>query len=328
MIQTKLRAVGSAVGVLGSGLLFVLVPASASAAPPANDDFADAEVISGTGPLAVDGTNVEATKEAGEPNHAGNVGGHSVWYEWTAPGDGDVTVATCTSLFDTLLAAYTGNDVSGLTEVASNDDAPFPCGGGRSTITFPVTSGSSYRIAVDGKNAAAGALTVSLSFAPPAPPDGGDGGPTDLGEASCSKSGRYRGTTSQGEKVCFRLAGKGKKILDFQLRFISHCSSPAVLGGASYTVYTKPIRVRMKSRSAKTGTFQVKGSDSILKGTVRGSRAHGSMTVHQTVLGTTSVFCDASFKWSARRGYIDQRLDPVHRSPAVWAGLAHALKLA
>ncbi len=47
-------------------------------APPANDNFVNAASIGGaTGSAA--GSNLAATKEAGEPNHFGNPGGSSVW---------------------------------------------------------------------------------------------------------------------------------------------------------------------------------------------------------------------------------------------------------
>ena len=67
---------------------------------PANDDFANAQAIGGSieeeegAELAsywasVNGFNWNADKEAGEPEHAGNPGGASVWYSWTAPESGD-----------------------------------------------------------------------------------------------------------------------------------------------------------------------------------------------------------------------------------------------
>ena len=52
---------------------------------PANDNFANAQVISGASGT-VTATNVGAGKEAGEPDHADNPGGASIWYAWTAPG--------------------------------------------------------------------------------------------------------------------------------------------------------------------------------------------------------------------------------------------------
>jgi hypothetical protein len=55
--------------------------------PPANDNFANAQVIAGAAGNAT-GRNTVASKEGGEPNHAGNPGGVSVWYQWTAPSNG------------------------------------------------------------------------------------------------------------------------------------------------------------------------------------------------------------------------------------------------
>ena len=72
-----------------------------------NNNFASATAISGSSATAT-GTNVGATKETGEPAHAGNAGGHSVWWTWTAPTTGTVTLDTLGSSFDTLLAVYTG----------------------------------------------------------------------------------------------------------------------------------------------------------------------------------------------------------------------------
>ena len=44
-----------------------------------NDAFANRRLITGTS-VTVTGSTVGATKEAGEPNHAGNRGGKSVWF--------------------------------------------------------------------------------------------------------------------------------------------------------------------------------------------------------------------------------------------------------
>ncbi len=74
--------------------------------PPDNDDFPGL-TLSGL-PDSAGGTNLGATKQTGEPDHAGNSGGSSVWYSWTAPSSGTVTVDTCGSGFNTLLGIYTG----------------------------------------------------------------------------------------------------------------------------------------------------------------------------------------------------------------------------
>jgi len=89
---------------------------SAAAAPPANNNFESPEVLTGTSDTTT-GTNLEATKQVGEPDHAFDPGGRSVWYSWTAPSSGTYRLDTCGSSFDTLLGVYTGTAVGSLTEV-------------------------------------------------------------------------------------------------------------------------------------------------------------------------------------------------------------------
>src|SRR5205085_1100266 len=100
-------------GVPAKGNIALGWSLGAPVAGPANDMFASAQVITGA-PGNVTGTNVNATKETGEPNHAGNVGGASVCYSWTAPATGQATFSTATSSFDTLLAAYRGTAANAL----------------------------------------------------------------------------------------------------------------------------------------------------------------------------------------------------------------------
>jgi subtilisin-like proprotein convertase family protein len=127
---------------------------------PANNNFASAQVISNNSG-SVTGSNVNATKESGEPNHAGNIGGASIWYRWQAPASGSVTITTAGSNFDTVLGVYTGSSVSALTTIASNDDN----GGVTSSVTFNAAGGTIYRVAVDGYNGATGNVTLNWNLA-------------------------------------------------------------------------------------------------------------------------------------------------------------------
>ena len=157
---TRLRWVLMTAVVVAAGI----VPASAHATPPSNDNFAAAELIQGRSAYTY-GVNDEATKEAGEPNHAGNAGGASVWFDWTAPSSGHATVSVCYAEFDTLLGVYTGGRVDDLQEVASNDDNG-DCGQ-QSKVTFSAASGVTYHIAVDGKNGATGYFELGAWVGPP-----------------------------------------------------------------------------------------------------------------------------------------------------------------
>ena len=147
---------------VAAALLFVLVaPGSASAAPPANDNFANAGTITDRFGW-LDGDNTEATKEPGAPNHAGNPGGASVWYSWTAPSSGRATLDLCYAEFDSLLAVYVGNDVVQLQQVAADDNG---CGD-QSWLAFMASAGVTYRIAVDGANGATGYFELGWGLGP------------------------------------------------------------------------------------------------------------------------------------------------------------------
>ncbi len=138
--------IATAGGVAASSASFTAMAA------PANDNFAAAQSLSGSSGT-VSGSNLGASKEPGEPNHAGNAGGSSVWYRWTAPGSGRWSFNTFGSGFDTLLAVYTGSAVNSLTPIASNDNAP---GTNASSVTFTATAGTVYEVSVDGFRGDAG----------------------------------------------------------------------------------------------------------------------------------------------------------------------------
>jgi len=132
--------------------------------PPANDHFAAAQAMSGaTASGSTTGTNLSATLESGEPNHAGATGasGRTVWYAYTTSSVGTLTIDTCAAAdFNTTIAVYTGNSVNALTPLASNNDAA-GCSSGRSRVHVPVTSGTVYRVAVAGAAGASGTFTLS-----------------------------------------------------------------------------------------------------------------------------------------------------------------------
>jgi len=137
---------------------------------PANDSFSAAiPIVLTSTSNSWTGFNTNATKESGEPNHANNAGGRSVWWKWTAPSNGNVTLTTQGSIFDTTLAVYVGSSVNSLSSIVSNDDIQ----NGviqSSNVMFVATGGTTYYIAVDGFNAAdgdgadCGAIMLNGSF--------------------------------------------------------------------------------------------------------------------------------------------------------------------
>ena len=125
-----------------------------------SDSFGLASSIRGGSGQAT-GSNAGASKEAGEPDHAGRSGGASLWWSWTAPASGMVTIDTAGSDFDTVLAVYTGGAVGALTEVASNDDAI----GLQSEVRFTAQQGVVYHVAVDGYGGETGSVVLNWSDA-------------------------------------------------------------------------------------------------------------------------------------------------------------------
>lgn len=128
--------------------------------PPANDDFVACQTLSGaTGSL--NGHNIGATRENGEPTHASTFGSHSVWYCWTAPKGGAVEMSTIGSDFDTTLAIYTGSALNQLTAVGGDNDSG---AGGTSVARFSATSNTVYRIAIDGRADAMGNIALRWNY--------------------------------------------------------------------------------------------------------------------------------------------------------------------
>ncbi len=119
----------------------------AFAAPPANDNLANAQIITG-GSGNVTGTNVDATDEVEEPSLNDGRSMSSVWYAWTAPTSDLYQFDTTGSDFDTYLAVFTGTGFDSLTFVTGNDDS----GTRTSKVSFATTAGTTYLIVVAGYN--------------------------------------------------------------------------------------------------------------------------------------------------------------------------------
>jgi hypothetical protein len=148
-----------------AGHVVLSLQAGGGGGAPANDNFAGRTVLTGNSPSAT-GSNVAATSETGEPAHFGMPASHSLWWSWQAPASGLLVIDTAGSAFDTVLAVYTGLNLSTLVPVVGNDDA-----GGllTSRISFPVTVGVAYRIALDGFGGSSGVYALHLQFVSGAP---------------------------------------------------------------------------------------------------------------------------------------------------------------
>ena len=165
----------------------------ALAAPPANDDCADATAVSALPFDDAIADTSEATTEPSDPTNGCDFqkGSNSVWYRFTAPSDGVVVADTFGSDYDTTLAAYTGACGAFTDELDCDEDSG---GGSQSQISFPVTSGTTYLIEVTG-NDASGSLAFSLAFAAP-PANDACGAPVVIAAAPFTDSRDTIGATT------------------------------------------------------------------------------------------------------------------------------------
>ena len=139
------------------------------AAPPVNNDFASATVMSGSAWTAT-GTNVDATVEANEfgPPQQGTGATSSVWWRWTAPAIGLYRVTTAGSAIDTVLTVQTGATLASQTIVAVDQSAAWLSAG---AVLFNAVSGTTYQLRVDGQSRSEGALKITVQPAPAPPND-------------------------------------------------------------------------------------------------------------------------------------------------------------
>ena len=114
--------------------------------PPPNDNFANRSIINGS-LVTITNSMFMATLEPGEPSH-GDGGAASIWWSWTAPDSGSVTI---TASVPDSIDVFVGTSLKSLTSVASG-----------STATFNATAGTTYAIAASGPPT--GEVTINLAL--------------------------------------------------------------------------------------------------------------------------------------------------------------------
>ncbi|MBK9386005.1 MAG: hypothetical protein IPN34_14430 [Planctomycetes bacterium] len=101
-------------------------------------------------------SNVGATNSS--PAFPCASGGADIWFRWVATCTGTATADLCASSFDTVVEAFSGT-CGALTSIGCNDDF---CGL-QSTVSFPVTTGSTYLLRVGGYFGATGPVNLAMS---------------------------------------------------------------------------------------------------------------------------------------------------------------------
>ena len=147
--------------------VLLVVPAWPAVAAPANDNFANATTVPPSGMDVVAQTGA-ATREAGEPNHAGIANAVSVWYRWTP----DVDAAGHIQFYwwddPSAIAVYTGSSLGTLKLVGdsrscqphrSADDSGDRWG---ACVWFTAFANTTYRIAIVPKEDWVDTLNVEI----------------------------------------------------------------------------------------------------------------------------------------------------------------------
>src|ERR1035441_2011432 len=122
-------------------------------AQPANDNFNNATLLDGT-EFAITADNSLATVEPGEPVQPPPAAGHTLWWKWTAPGDGWIEFQA-DSTTTMALAVYAGD---GLTNLAPAQQALASWYGVSSWV---VRGGSDYYIVASAVTNSSGVVTRS-----------------------------------------------------------------------------------------------------------------------------------------------------------------------
>lgn len=89
-------------------LIFATAIPKATAAAPANDNFENATVLPSQNTVSINGTTIDGTSQTGDP-----FGSKSVWYAWTAPATGIVSMSATPSpsfVLDDLFASVMVGD--------------------------------------------------------------------------------------------------------------------------------------------------------------------------------------------------------------------------
>jgi hypothetical protein len=142
-------------------LLVGIGAAEIATAQPTNDNFANrTPILFDNG--SISGTLSNATSEAGEPLIPDVSSGQTAWWTWTAPTNGILTITSSGTNFNPFVTVYTGNALSELSLVASNNYLPCyvylyngdlsECGCHwrmRDEESFHVFSGQQYQICAD-----------------------------------------------------------------------------------------------------------------------------------------------------------------------------------
>jgi hypothetical protein len=261
---------------------------------PANNMCTAATLITSYGTYL--GSNVGASTD-GAPHPCGAstsssaVGRNDVWWRFSPPANGTVTIDTCGSAFDTVLSVHTDCPGTPGNQVACNDDTGTtncPSNGLNSRVTFSGTAGFIYYIRVAGYSTNTGAIELNIT------------GPANPTESVCSLAplltenvtvfGSLLGMANDGDATCGGTTGSNR---DVWYRFTSPCNGTVIArtcGTHDFPAVDEGMDtvVSIHSACATDTSTQLSCSDDsstscTQSGLIRDSYTTAAMTAGQTV---------------------------------------------
>jgi hypothetical protein len=183
----------------GTGGTAVLTATTAT--PPVNDDFANAITVSTVG-FGDTKATAGATTEVGEPvpisacTAAEAASTHSVWYKYTPGSSGTAVFNTNGSSVDSIIQVVTGT-LGGFAAVTGGC-ADVGSQGVGETVTFSVTSGTTYFIMVSDWNGIGGTSVLNFASGPALVQDFAETGPGSGVTVTAGQTAMYTITVTPG----------------------------------------------------------------------------------------------------------------------------------
>ena len=144
--------------VLALSLWLRITPAAAAS----NDPFANRTVIIGTN-ISVTASMTGATREPAEPNPFNLSPGGSLWWEWTSPFSGGVSVRARGAVSPVAIAVYEGDALTNLVWVAGSRSSTDGLGG---STSLRAVEGNRYVLQVESALTPSGTATLTIAPAP------------------------------------------------------------------------------------------------------------------------------------------------------------------
>ncbi len=229
--------------------LFVALLASSAmtvaSAQNGTDTCTTPDLIAGQGSFAFDNsmatTGLEGQTEYICYSFGTSAVSDDVWFTWTADADGNATISTCLSTFDTKIAAYpAGGCPTAGSSLACNDDS---CGL-QSSMSFPVVNGTAYTLQIGTFAVGGGGFgTLDISIgAPPVPPVNDD----CLAASAIAGQGSFAfdntlattGLEGQTEYICYEW-GNSAVADDVWYTWTADANGTATISTCTSTVDTK-----------------------------------------------------------------------------------------